>query len=61
MPRLTALGLIFLMLMLLAPGDAAYAHAPHGYGGGFIAGFTHPIVGWDMSRPWSRWVFGARF
>ena len=47
MPRLTALGLIFLMLMLLAPGDAAYAHAPHGYGGGFIAGFTHPIVGWD--------------
>ncbi len=23
------------------------AHSGEGYGGGFIAGFTHPILGWD--------------
>ena len=25
----------------------ALAHSGDGYGGGFIAGFTHPILGWD--------------
>ena len=25
----------------------ALAHATDGYGGGFVAGFTHPILGWD--------------
>lgn len=25
----------------------ALAHTGEGYGGGFIAGFTHPILGWD--------------
>ncbi len=26
---------------------AAQAHSGEGYGGGFVAGFTHPILGWD--------------
>jgi len=25
----------------------ALAHTGEGYGGGFVAGFTHPILGWD--------------
>ncbi|ABV95529.1 hydrogenase/urease accessory protein (plasmid) [Dinoroseobacter shibae DFL 12 = DSM 16493] len=25
----------------------ALAHETHGHGGGFVAGFTHPILGWD--------------
>lgn len=25
----------------------AFAHSGDGYGGGFVAGFTHPILGWD--------------
>lgn len=25
----------------------ALAHSGAGYGGGFVAGFTHPILGWD--------------
>lgn len=25
----------------------ALAHSAEGYGGGFIAGFSHPILGWD--------------
>lgn len=25
----------------------ALAHSSDGYGGGFVAGFTHPILGWD--------------
>ncbi|MEQ9694578.1 HupE/UreJ family protein [Shimia sp. SDUM112013] len=25
----------------------ALAHSGDGYGGGFVAGFTHPILGWD--------------
>ena len=25
----------------------AIAHTGEGYGGGFVSGFTHPIVGWD--------------
>lgn len=36
----------FVLLVLMLP-DAASAHATHGYGGGFVAGFTHPILGWD--------------
>ncbi|MXU66046.1 HupE/UreJ family protein [Oceanomicrobium pacificus] len=36
------------MLALLAlVADPALAHSGDGYGGGFIAGFTHPILGWD--------------
>ena len=34
-------------LVFLATSFPALAHATHGYGGGFVAGFTHPIVGWD--------------
>jgi len=29
------------------PAVPAAAHSVDGYGGGFIAGFTHPIAGWD--------------
>lgn len=34
-------------LVFLATPDLALAHASEGYGGGFVAGFTHPILGWD--------------
>ena len=32
------------LVFLAAP---ALAHTGEGYGGGFVAGFTHPILGWD--------------
>jgi len=42
------------MIMLLAVAVCistfalpALAHTGEGYGGGFIAGFSHPILGWD--------------
>lgn len=36
------------VLVLLSLGlDPALAHETHGHGGGFVAGFTHPILGWD--------------
>lgn len=28
-------------------GFPALAHTGEGYGGGFVSGFTHPILGWD--------------
>lgn len=34
-------------LCLFLTDTPALAHSVDGYGGGFIAGFTHPIVGWD--------------
>lgn len=36
-----------LALALVLPVGPALAHATDGYGGGFIAGFTHPILGLD--------------
>ena len=41
---LTLIGLSVLMSGL---GFPALAHTGEGYGGGFISGFTHPILGWD--------------
>ncbi|MGI9364053.1 MAG: HupE/UreJ family protein, partial [Rhizobiaceae bacterium] len=41
--RLTAI-LTVLLSLLACP---ALAHSGDGYGGGFIAGFAHPILGWD--------------
>jgi urease accessory protein len=37
--------LFAIILSLLA--FPALAHTGDGYGGGFVAGFTHPILGWD--------------
>ncbi|MEM1049207.1 MAG: HupE/UreJ family protein, partial [Pseudomonadota bacterium] len=34
-------------LFVIAAAAPALAHTGEGYGGGFIAGFTHPILGWD--------------
>ncbi len=34
-------------LIALFFGSPALAHSSDGYGGGFLAGFTHPILGWD--------------
>jgi hydrogenase/urease accessory protein HupE len=31
----------------IALAGAAAAHVDHGGAGGFISGFTHPILGWD--------------
>ena len=31
---------------LLTP-EAAFAHAEGGIAGGFVSGFTHPVLGWD--------------
>lgn len=39
---LLAITLIYFVAVL--PADA---HGVDGYGGGFVAGFTHPILGWD--------------
>lgn len=43
----TATGLIIVALVYFGSSYPAFAHATQGYGGGFIAGFTHPILGWD--------------
>ncbi len=40
---LTAISATFLVFLALP----ALAHTGEGYGGGFVAGFTHPILGWD--------------
>ncbi|MCA0871695.1 HupE/UreJ family protein [Seohaeicola saemankumensis] len=40
--------MFFLAVALLAvAADPALAHTGEGYGGGFVAGFSHPILGWD--------------
>lgn len=38
---------VFLTIVLSFLAFPALAHSGDGYGGGFIAGFTHPILGWD--------------
>lgn len=40
---------LFLAITLIYFGAVlpADAHGVDGYGGGFVAGFTHPILGWD--------------
>jgi urease accessory protein len=42
-----AITLLSIILVYLAAAESALAHTGEGYGGGFIAGFTHPILGWD--------------
>lgn len=44
MSRLTLFNAAVLFMTLSSP---AFAHAEHGYGGGFASGFFHPILGWD--------------
>jgi urease accessory protein len=41
----TTAGVLIIALCLTA--FPALAHTSEGYGGGFVAGFTHPILGWD--------------
>lgn len=42
--RLFAATFAVIFVLLANP---ALAHSGDGYGGGFVAGFTHPILGWD--------------
>ncbi|KUJ77856.1 Ni/Fe hydrogenase [Ruegeria profundi] len=42
-----ASGLFLSALVYCFTAFAAHAHSGDGYGGGFVAGFTHPILGWD--------------
>ena len=47
MARLRCLfALLFISFLALTP-EAALAHSGGGIAGGFISGFTHPILGWD--------------
>lgn len=46
--RARAIGLlIVLAVSFVSSAMPALAHSGEGYGGGFVAGFTHPILGWD--------------
>ncbi|MCT8160632.1 HupE/UreJ family protein [Pseudoruegeria sp. SHC-113] len=47
MPARTLALLLALALDCLAAPQVALAHSGDGYGGGFVAGVTHPILGWD--------------
>ena len=44
--RATSFFLMSLVVLSLT-AFPALAHGGDGYGGGFVAGFTHPILGWD--------------
>ncbi|EEE43291.1 HupE/UreJ family protein [Roseibium alexandrii] len=44
--RATVYSSVF-VLVSFALAAPALAHTGHGYGGGFISGFAHPILGWD--------------
>lgn len=37
----------YLVVAVTFSAAPALAHSGEGYGGGFVAGFTHPILGWD--------------
>ncbi|MGV2975966.1 HupE/UreJ family protein [Roseibium alexandrii] len=43
----TTVFLSVFVLVSVALSGTALAHTGHGYGGGFISGFAHPILGWD--------------
>ena len=47
MPQRLTTVLMATMLVVLSTSLPAFAHSTDGYGGGFVAGFTHPILGWD--------------
>ncbi len=47
MPIRFTSGLLAIVLVYFFTAFAAYAHSGDGYGGGFVAGFTHPVLGWD--------------
>ena len=36
-----------LAIVLVVTATPVYAHSGHGFAGGFISGFLHPILGWD--------------
>jgi urease accessory protein len=38
---------LFLAAIALLAATAAHAHTGHGLDGGFLTGFTHPLLGWD--------------
>ncbi|MBO9451413.1 HupE/UreJ family protein [Tropicibacter sp. R16_0] len=44
--RATICFLAVSVFLLSFPG-MSMAHSGDGYGGGFVAGFTHPVLGWD--------------
>ncbi len=44
--RALPLGAAILLIGLLQ-AEHAFAHTGDGFGGGFVSGFTHPILGWD--------------
>jgi urease accessory protein len=39
--------MLLAILLVLLPAGAAMAHTGEGMTGGFIAGFLHPVLGWD--------------
>lgn len=39
--------LVAIALLFFSTAVPVFAHSGDGYGGGFVAGFTHPILGWD--------------
>lgn len=43
-PKLAATLVVAVLAMIAGP---ALAHTGDGYQGGFVSGFTHPILGWD--------------
>lgn len=47
MPHQATAVLLAITLAFLVTAVPALAHTGEGYGGGFIAGFAHPILGWD--------------
>lgn len=47
MPFRAILLLIAVVFAFSTTSVPALAHTGDGYGGGFVAGFTHPILGWD--------------
>ena len=47
MPYRTLVTLLAIALVVATTAVPALAHSGEGYGGGFVAGFTHPILGWD--------------
>jgi urease accessory protein len=47
MPQRAIAALLSISLVMAITAVPALAHSGEGYGGGFVSGFTHPILGWD--------------